>query len=86
MPFVVTAPPIGPPDHPIPSLLVSWGPLVEHVVLFAILVTVSTVVYHGLRRENVREILVVGVSRALFFIVVSLLIFGVGGYLVAEWL
>ena len=67
-------------------LLVNWGPLFEHVILFAILVTVSTVVYHGLRRESVREILTVGLSRALYFIVVSLLIFGAGGFIVAEWL
>ena len=67
-------------------MAVRWAPLIQHVVLFSVLVVISTVVYHGLRRESVAEILRVGLTRAALFIVLSLLVFGVGGYLVAEWL
>jgi len=67
-------------------LAIRWGPLLENLALFTVLVTVSTVVYHGLRREGVKEILVIGLSRSAVFIGLSLLVFGVGGYLIAEWL
>jgi len=53
---------------------IRWEALLQHVALFAILVIVSTVVYHGLRRENVKEIILSGLARALFFIAVSLLL------------
>ena len=63
-----------------------WGELLEHLGLFALLVTLTSVVYNGLRREKVAEIIAVGLRRAAFFIVVSLMIFGVGGYALANWL
>ena len=64
---------------------IRWDPLLQHIVQFAILVICSTVVYHGLRRENVKEIVVVGLMRSAFFIVGGLLLFGVGGYLLTDW-
>jgi hypothetical protein len=70
----------------LPLLAVRWVALLQHLALFSILVICSTIVYHGLRRESVKEIVVTGLSRSLFFIVASLLIFGVGGMLLAEWL
>ena len=63
-----------------------WRPLLENVVLFGILVTCVTVVYHGLRRESVKEIVRVGISRSIFFFVTALLVFGVGLYFLAELL
>ena len=68
------------------NLDIRWAALVEHLVLFAILVIASTIVYHGLRREDVKEIILSGLARSLFFIVVSLLVFGVGGFLFSTWL
>ncbi len=65
---------------------VRWGPFLQHLVLFAILVTCSTVVYYGLRRENVKEIIVSGLCRAGFFVVASLAVFGGVGLLIAQWL
>ena len=60
--------------------------LFQHVGLFVLLVLIVSVVYNGLRRENVKEIVKVGLQRGLFFILVSLLVFGAGGYLLAQWL
>jgi len=64
----------------------SLRPLLEHVGLFVLMVTICSVVYSGLRREGVRDIVLLGLRRALFFVVVCLLLFGVGGYLIANWL
>jgi hypothetical protein len=60
--------------------------LFQHVGLFVLLVLIVSVVYNGLRRENVAEIVKVGLQRGLFFVLVSLLVFGAGGYLLAQWL
>jgi hypothetical protein len=60
--------------------------LFQHVGLFVLLVLIVSVVYNGLRRERVSEIVRVGLQRGLFFILVSLLVFGGGGYLLAQWL
>ena len=60
--------------------------LFEHVGLFVLLVLIVSVVYNGLRRERVSEIVRVGLQRGLFFVLVSLIIFGGGGYLLAQWL
>jgi hypothetical protein len=60
--------------------------LFEHVGLFVLLVLIVSVVYNGLRRERVSEIVRVGLQRGLFFILVSLIVFGGGGYLLAQWL
>ena len=60
--------------------------LFQHVGLFVLLVLIVSVVYNGLRRERVSEIVRVGLKRGLFFILVSLLVFGGGGYLLAQWL
>jgi hypothetical protein len=60
--------------------------LFQHVGLFILLVLIVSVVYNGLRRERVSEIVRVGLQRGLFFILVSLLVFGGGGYLLAQWL
>jgi len=65
---------------------VRLGPLAEHVVWFVLLVLLVSVVYHGLRRENVGEIVRVGIRRGIVFALLSLLVFGVGGYLLAKWL
>ena len=65
---------------------VRWQALTEHLLLFVLLVTIISVVYNGLRRENVAEILRVGLARSAFFVVVSLVVFGLGGFLLAEWL
>lgn len=58
----------------------------QHVGLFVLLVLIVSVVYNGLRREDVREIVRIGLRRGLFFVLVSLLVFGAGGYLLAQWL
>jgi hypothetical protein len=60
--------------------------LFQHVGLFVLLVLIVSVVYNGLRRERVSEIVRVGIQRGLFFVLVSLLVFGGGGYLLAQWL
>ena len=60
--------------------------LFQHVGLFALLVLIVSVVYNGLRREDVKEIVRIGLRRGLFFVLVSLLVFGAGGYLLAQWL
>lgn len=60
--------------------------LCQHVGLFVLLVLIVSVVYNGLRREDVKEIVKVGLQRGLFFVLVSLLVFGAGGYLLAQWL
>ncbi|MBM4016282.1 MAG: hypothetical protein FJ293_15140 [Planctomycetes bacterium] len=65
---------------------VRLGPLAEHVVWFVLLVLLVSVVYNGLRRENVGEIVRVGIRRGIVFALLSLLVFGVGGYLLAKWL
>lgn len=60
--------------------------LLQHVGLFVLLVLIVSVVYNGLRREDVKEIVKIGLRRGLFFVLVSLLVFGAGGYLLAQWL
>ena len=65
---------------------VKGGPLAEHLALFVLLVLIVSVVYNGLRRENVREIVRTGLRRGLVFALVSLFVFGGGGYLLAQWL
>lgn len=60
--------------------------LLQHLALFAFLVVCVTIVYQGLRRESVKEIVLVGLARSAFFILASLAVFGLGGYLLAEWL
>jgi len=65
---------------------IQWPQLLQHVGLFAVLVTISSVVYNGLRRENVAEIVRIGLTRAAYFIAVSLLVFGGGFLLLAQWL
>ena len=65
---------------------VKSGPLAEHLALFVLLVLIVSVVYNGLRRENVREIVRTGLRRGLVFALVSLFVFGFGGYLLAQWL
>ena len=62
------------------------GLLLEHVGLFVLLVLIVSVVYNGLRRDRVSEIVRIGLRRGVFFILVSLLVFGGGGYLLAQWL
>ncbi len=66
--------------------MVRWEPLLQHLALFVLLVTLVSLVYNGLRRESVGEIVRVGLQRAAFFSVLSILIFGIGGWLLAEWL
>lgn len=65
---------------------VRWAPLLTNLSLLGILIVCATVVYHGLREEDVGKILRTGLQRAGYFFVVSLLFFGVGGLLLAEWL
>ena len=60
--------------------------LMQHLGLFVLLVLIVSIVYNGLRREQVAEIVKVGLRRGLFFVLVSLLVFGAGGYLLAQWL
>ena len=65
---------------------VQWPALSTHLGLLLVVILCSTVVYHGLRQENVGVVLRVGVGRAVYFFFLSLLVFGVGGWLIAEWL
>jgi hypothetical protein len=65
---------------------VRFGPLLEHTAWFALLVLLVSVVYNGLRRDDVGEIVRTGLRRGVVFALMSLLAFGVGGYLLAEWL
>ncbi len=65
---------------------VRLGLLAEHVLWFVLLVLLVSVVYNGLRRDNVGEIIRVGLRRGIVFALMSLLVFGIGGYLLAEWL
>ena len=60
--------------------------LVEHLALLFLLVLIVSVVYNGLRREAVGEIVRTGIKRGLVFALVSLFVFGGGGYLLAQWL
>jgi len=60
--------------------------LLEHVALLFLLVLLVSVIYNGLRRESVAEIVRVGLKRGLVFALVSLFVFGLGGYLLAQWL
>ena len=68
------------------AIHVKTGALVEQIALFFLLVLLVSVVYNGLRRENVSEIVRTGLRRGLVFALVSLLVFGVGGTLLAAWL
>ena len=65
---------------------IRWVMLLQHVGLFALLVTLVSVVYNGLRSDNVAEIVKVGLRRAGFFVGMSLAVFGIGGFLLAAWL
>lgn len=65
---------------------VRWAELLEHVGWFVLLVLMVSVVYNGLRRDDVHEIVRTGLRRGLLFALVSLAVFGVGGYLLAAWL
>ena len=65
---------------------IRWVMLLQHIGLFALLVTLVSVVYNGLRREDVVEIVQVGLRRAVFFVTMSLAVFGIGGFLLAMWL
>ena len=65
---------------------VKGAPLAEHLALFVLLVLLVSVVYNGLRREDVKEIVRTGLKRGLVFALVSLFVFGFGGYLLAQWL
>ncbi len=65
---------------------VQIGLVVEHVAWFILLVLLVSVVYNGLRREDVGEIVRTGLKRGLVFALVSLCVFGLGGYLLAAWL
>lgn len=65
---------------------IDWSSLLQHVGLFALLVLCSTIVYNGLRRESVAEILHIGLRRSVYYVTLGLVVFGVGLLLVAEWL
>ena len=65
---------------------IDWPQLLQHVGLFASLVTITSVVYNGLRRDRVVDIVRIGLARAAFFIGASLLVFGGGFLLLAQWL
>ena len=65
---------------------IQFGPLLEHIGLFVLLVLLISVVYNGLRRDDVSEIVRVGLKRGLGFALASLAAFGIGGYLLAAWL
>jgi hypothetical protein len=65
---------------------VQTGPLFEHVALLVLLVLLVSIVYNGLRREDVGEIVKTGLKRGFLFALVSLFVFGFGGYLLAQWL
>ena len=67
-------------------MIVHWTALLQHLGLFVLLVVIVSVVYNGLRREGVGEIVRVGLSRSVFFVVVSLVVFGAGFLLLAQWL
>lgn len=60
--------------------------LAEQIALFFLLVLLVSVVYNGLRRESVSEIVRIGLRRGFVFALVSLFVFGGGGYLLAAWL
>ncbi len=65
---------------------IRYGELLEHLGWFVLLVLLVSVVYNGLRRDDVGEIIRVGVRRGLLFASISIALFGVGGYLLAAWL
>jgi hypothetical protein len=65
---------------------IEWAPLLTHLGLFALLVICSTVVYNGLRRENVGEIVRIGLRRSAYYVTFGIVVFGLGLLLVAEWL
>jgi hypothetical protein len=65
---------------------VQTAAVLEHVALLFLLVLIVSVVYNGLRREDVGEIVRTGIRRGLVFALVSLFVFGGGGYLLAQWL
>ncbi|MEW6745017.1 MAG: hypothetical protein AB1486_19870 [Planctomycetota bacterium] len=61
------------------------NPLLAHILLFVPLVVVVSLVYHGLRRESLREIAVVSVRRLLFWIPAAV-VFGFLAYEFTRWL
>jgi hypothetical protein len=65
---------------------VQFALLAEHLGWFVLLVLLVSVVYNGLRREQVSEIVIVGLKRGLVFALVSIAVFGLGGYVIAAWL
>lgn len=67
-------------------LQLQLGDLLEHLGWFTLLVLMVSVVYNGLRRDDVGEIVKVGLRRGFLFALVSIALFGVGGYLLAAWL
>jgi hypothetical protein len=62
------------------------GFFLQFLGLFVLLVLLVSIVYNGLRREDVGEIVRVGIKRGFAFVGVSLLVFGIGGFLLAQWL
>jgi hypothetical protein len=65
---------------------VKGAALFEHVALLFLLVLLVSVVYNGLRRDDVSEIVRTGLRRGFVFALVSLFVFGFGGFLLAQWL
>ena len=62
-----------------------WSSLIEHAVLFLVASLIISIVYNGLRRENVADIIRVGIRRFLYFSTIALVI-GVVSILFARWL
>jgi hypothetical protein len=56
-----------------------------HVALLALLTVLGSIVYHSLRRDDVRECIVVGVRKAGYYLLLAFM-FGVGAQLLALWL
>ena len=56
-----------------------------HAGLLVLLTVLGSIVYHSLRRDNVKECIVVGVRKAAYYLLLALM-FGVGAQLLSLWL
>ncbi|MFO0981236.1 MAG: hypothetical protein U1E76_05690 [Planctomycetota bacterium] len=56
-----------------------------HCGLFVLLTWLSSIVYHGLRRESVAEIIAVGTRWAFYCIAISVMV-GAGLHFFTRWL
>jgi len=59
--------------------------MIEHALLLALIALISSLVYHALRTDSVRDAIVLGTRRFLSFMLIAV-VFGVCLQLFTAWL